>query len=254
MSGLTLRERLSFLLGDLRSQPGVPWFSSKVRHHQVSPAEAYEGIKTAEFGDIGLHRDSGFLSNLVFPGVFKHAWIHVEDPERDGFENARIVEAVSEGVLLNNAVVPLLTDYAVILRPKSVSSEDRKGACLKAKSLVGFKYDADFKFDIEREMEFLDKRGNRPAASADLVAYEESLHSYKPSFSCSEVVAYSWWHKREPLRIYRRHVLGKYAILPSDFMNGSFKVVWCSKSVSTDGMKKLGLPDEGLQMLSDFGV
>ena len=63
-----------------------------------------------------------------------------------------VVEAVSEGVIHRSAIYPLYSDYAIILRPRKVDYKSRRGACKKAKGIVGTRYDHNFQFDIEEEL------------------------------------------------------------------------------------------------------
>ena len=237
--------KLTYLVGDTHVTSRFPWVSWSHKRHLVDYDELLEALPLVQFGDVGLHRDAGYLSNAFIPGFMKHAWIHVQDdPQRP-----QVVEAVSEGVLLRNAIVPLFSDYSMILSPLNVSDAERKGACLKARRVVGVDYDPFFDFNIEDELKFYTGK-DTAAAQADAKSRERNVYSY--SFSCTEVVSYAWWHKREELRIFRKRHMGKDIILADDFINGDWKIKWLSQSVTVDAAHRLGLQEEGVEMIRAY--
>lgn len=244
---------IAFAAGDLRAQKNFPWFTTGSVEDKISIGEAMEAVATARFGDVGLHRTSGYFTNLTIPGAMKHAWIHTQDIEdAKGRNGGLIVEATSEGVQSKHALLPYLSDYAILLRPKNVTEDERKGACLKANDIVGAEYDTNFVFDIEKQLQFydIDNEDDKQEAIASLRSSEAALQKWHHAFSCSEAVAYCWWHCRKSLEIYRRKWLGKDVILPIDFMHSEFEVVWCSESWTVDIARKQGLGEEALDMLT----
>jgi hypothetical protein len=202
------------------------------------------------YGDVGLHRDTGYLSNVAIPGFMKHAWIHTED----GITQPLIVEAVSEGVLKRSALYPLYSDYAVILAPRdeqAITEEQRKGACKKADQIVGARYDHNFEFDIEDELKYY--RGqNEDEARKHLEAGTALMQNYDYGFSCTEAVSYCWWHRREALEIFRSRSRGKSVILADSFLNRSWKIRWASQQVTVDAARVLGLGEEGLSLIEEY--
>jgi len=122
-----------------------------------------------EPGDILLERANWYLSNPGLPGFWKHAALYVgrlEDLKRlgiaddpnvqqhladyllaapDGREKT-VIEAVSEGVLLNSLTKSLCADYAAVLRPR-VSGRQAATAITRAFANLGKPY--DFNFDFE---------------------------------------------------------------------------------------------------------
>ena len=244
MTSMSIKDALITLAGDLHSVPGFPWFSYATRKHKVAYDEAIEGMQLAKFGDIGLHRDSGYLSNFFIPGFMKHAWVHTEDGV-----NGQVVEAISEGVVKRSAMYPIYSDYSIILRPKDVTEEDRKGACVKANGIVGEKYDFDFHFDIEAELKHYNGQLEADAAN-ELKDAEKGLQK-KHAFSCTEVASYAWWHQREKLQLYRTKQFGRSIITADMFMNRGWEIRWASESVTADSAKRLGLSEEGLSLVED---
>jgi len=236
-----------FFVGDVRRLSHFPWFTWSVREHQVDFGEVLEALPVIQYGDVGLHRDSGYLSNLAIPGFMKHAWLHTDD----GIENPLIVEAISDGVVYRNAIYPMYSDYTIILRPKGVGYKERRGACRKAKSIVGTRYDYKFEFNIEEELRHY--QGTNPdSAMCDLYSASKYMSDYDHAFSCTEVVGYSWWHMREQLRIYRERSRGKDVILADSFLNGGFDIVWASNSVTVDIAAEMNLHEEGIEMIRKF--
>ncbi len=120
-------------------------------------------------GDILLERRNWYLSNPMLPGFWPHAALyvgtvddlrelgvldhpavaaHIEEyrvPAGDGRPHT-VIEAVSEGVILNSLTHSLHADYAVALRPR-VTSEDIQRAIVRAFGNLGKPY--DFNFDFE---------------------------------------------------------------------------------------------------------
>jgi hypothetical protein len=239
--------KIVFFVGDVHHVPTFPWVSWGIKKHNMGYDEILEALPIIQYGDIGLHRDNGFLSNIAIPGFMKHGWIYVQD----GLEKPSIVEAISQGVIERNSIYPTYSDYTIIVRPLHVSEEERKGACRKAEAIVGEQYDVNFAFDIEKELTYY--QGLKvDDASQDLLEAQVGLREYSPAFSCTEVCSYAWWHKRELLRLYRSERRGKHCIIADDFLNGSWEIVWMSQSVTLDSAKKLGLHEEGLSMVAAY--
>lgn len=239
-------KKLVFLGGDIRKINCFPWITWDVHQHKVKFEELLEALPLTQFGDIGIHRDDGYLSNIVIPGFMKHAWIHTNDGK-----NPMIVEAISEGVTNRSALYPMYSDYTIILRPKNIDYKSRKGACKKANAIVGTRYDHDFKFDIERELEFY-KGEDLELAKEDLGSGVEYMKKFDLAFSCTEVVGYSWWHEREKLRIYRTKNRGKNVILADSFLNNSWEIIWMSSSVTLKSAVNFGLHEEAIEMIKNY--
>ncbi len=94
---------LVFFFGDVRHLPAFPWVTWAKHVHYVELGEVVEALPLIKFGDVGIHRDWGYLSNLAIPGFMKHAWIHTID----GTSTPTIVEAISEGVVKRSAIYPM---------------------------------------------------------------------------------------------------------------------------------------------------
>jgi len=240
-------KEIVFFVGEVRHQPSFPWVTWAKRKHLVDYDEILEVLPKIKYGDVGLHRDMGYLSNVFIPGFMKHAWLHTED----GATRPQIIEAISDGVIKRNAIYPLFSDFSIILSPKDVTDEERAGACHKMNGILGAEYDVDFKFDIEDELKFYTGE-DLDSAADDLKKGQDNLKKYKYAFSCSEAVSYSWWHKREQLRLFRKVRKGYNCILPDDFMNHGWKIKWMSKSVTVEAAREIGLHEEGVQMIAEF--
>lgn len=63
--------------GDIKKQNCFPYVTWSTHSYLVDYDEVLEVLPLIEYGDIGLHREIGYLSNKVIPGFMKHAWIHV---------------------------------------------------------------------------------------------------------------------------------------------------------------------------------
>jgi hypothetical protein len=120
-------------------------------------------------GDILLERRNWYLSNPALPGFWPHAALyigHVEDLKRLGVTNHpsfrkhlgayftaapdgrgnTVIEAVSEGVILNSLTHSLHADYAAVLRPR-LSEKQVAAAIVRAFEHLGKPYDFNFDFD-----------------------------------------------------------------------------------------------------------
>jgi hypothetical protein len=245
-----LKRKLVFFFGDLRRIQCFPWITWDVHKKMVNYHEALKGIKKAKAGDIGLHRDKGYFSNLAIPGFLKHAWIHITDGT--DLEHAEIVEAVSEGVLKRHALYPVMSDFAIILRPPNVDEKDIKRAVRFANKLVGCEYDVDFEFDIEQVHEKMAKvDDDAREGKEEFHTSRDNLKERYGSFSCTEVVSFCWWHRRRKLQIGREEYAGKEIIKPDSLIRG-FQIVWASKQTTPEMARKYKVPEVIVQKLEDY--
>ena len=120
-------------------------------------------------GDILIERRNWYLSNPCLPGFWPHAALYVgtiEDlrelgvadaPEVVGHMNEylsgdadggryTVIEAVSEGVIMNTLAHSMHADYVAVLRPR-VSPEAVASAIVRAFGNLGKPYDFNFDFD-----------------------------------------------------------------------------------------------------------
>ncbi len=239
--------KLVFFVGDIRSLGSFPYVTWYVHKHKMNYDEVLEVLPLIQFGDVGIHRDSGYLSNIAIPGFMKHGWIHTED----GVESPQMIEAISEGVIKRSSIYPIFSDFTIILSPKNVTEVHRRGACKKAISVIGERYDVDFKFDIEEELKYYEGKKLEDAKEA-LGKGEKLLKKFDHAFSCTELVSYAWWHKRDQLGLKRQERRGKSVILADDFLNEGWDIKWMSQSVTVKSAKKLKLHETGIQMIADF--
>lgn len=127
-----------------------------------------------EPGDILLERENWFLSNAFLPGFWPHGILYVgtvEDLERLGLttdprvlphladyaspdahgNTRRVIEAVSEGVLMSPMEEATDADYICAFRPR-VSPDAKREAIARAFSHVGKAYDFAFDFATSDEL------------------------------------------------------------------------------------------------------
>lgn len=228
--------KIVYWVGDIRRISHFPFITWHVHEHLISYEETLQALEHIKPGDIGIHRDRGYLSNVAIPGFMKHGWIHLSSDT--------IVEAVSEGVVKRSSIYPIHSDYTIILRPKKYTPDDVDKALNKANTIVGQQYDVDFCFDIEKEVQMF--------GGKEIEAARENIAKWDGGFSCTEVVAFSYFHLREQLHLYRKERRGKMVITADDFLNNCFEIVWCSKSVTSEVAKSLGLHEEGVDMIKRY--
>jgi hypothetical protein len=164
------------------------WITVNPKAHKLK-GEHYRSVhKIIKPGDVLLRRFDGYVDKFFIPGFFNHAGIYI------GGEHERVIHSMSEGVITEDILNFMRTDYMVILRPKSHTQQ----AILKALSFVGFDYDFDFELG------------------------EKTIY-------CSELISLCYPGTIWPTRHY-----GKEVILPDDILNCSFfSVVWDSRTTLT---------------------
>jgi hypothetical protein len=186
-----------FWLGAIRRLKKFPWLTWDQREPTITHDEIDAIELLIQPGDVGVHFDWGYLSNLFIPGQFKHVWIHVDQHT--------VIEALAPGVLHHSCHTPLYTDSLVILRPK-VSVEVKAAAVQRALDIVGFNYDVAFDFNLSAEFKHLNK--------------------HDQAFSCIEVVAYAYYPQFDELGFKWVEHMGKQVIYPSTVVNPAWDVVW----------------------------
>jgi len=220
-----------FRAGKIRRLRHAPWITwDGKEEHEIDLTAVREAQGHIQPGDIGLHRDYGFACNLAIPGVMKHAWIHISPTE--------IVEAIAEGVVKRDNLYPLITDYAVILRPVGVTEEEIKEALARAESIVGSEYDANFNFALDDEG----------------AKFSQNLRcgKFHGAFSCTETVAFAWLKCRNKLGIFRTQHAGREAIVADDYLRMHFEPVWVSPSVTKEWLEQSGMHEEGRVKIGEF--
>lgn len=238
---------LVFKIGDIR------WLGWKdfpfvitwdVHYHKISLNEVDECKAKLEIGDIVLHRDSGFLSNLSIGGIMIHAGIVV--PDENG-KPTQIVEAISEGVVKRNVGHILYSDYACVVRPK-LSFEYKIDACMWADKIVGSEYDVQFNFNTEEERKSIEK-GN------------------KERFCCTEIPHFCYLDHIKELGVFRKRNIGfatKFlsliglnpgtAIVTADMYVEALglDIVWMSQSYTHDWAKSMGASEQHLFKIAKY--
>ncbi len=154
------QSKVATWLGDTRLVSRPPFISvEQIRRvsEQIEP------------GDIILERRNWYLSNPWLPGFWPHAALYVgteEDLRELGIVNHpsvrkhfeayrkpdkyghyyRVIEAVSDGVVLSTLEHSAHADYVVVLRPR-VTEVERAAAIARAFGHLGKPYDFNFDFD-----------------------------------------------------------------------------------------------------------
>jgi hypothetical protein len=229
--------------------PHITW-----AHHgyKVDIDELLKVCKYLFPGDVVLATKHGYLfSNSAIPGCFKHAAIIT----RGGPDAAyvRLVEAVSEGVLAHHPL-NARADLMIIVRPQAMTKEEQSYAALIAEKIVGCRYDASFNFNIDDELARIgagDKSAFTEVDQRELVrAHMNFQAEFDIAFSCTEVVATAWWHRRRQLGISRKKVRGRLVITADQFVNRDFDIVWTN--VTPEEAEARGLHEEGVREIKRY--
>lgn len=185
-----------------------------------------DAMPLLKIGDIILHRDNGFISNLFIGGAMIHAGIYVGD--------GQVVEAISEGVVRRSAAHILHSDRAIILRPR-IDDDAKVMATEWANRIVGFGYDFLFDFNGAKEREMIRKHG--------IDARKMGVR-----FACTEIPYFCYLEHAKDLGInLRRNVnlmtrlLSLVGLKPGEavvdadmYVTSDMDIVWCSKKFTPD--------------------
>lgn len=169
---------LVFKIGDIR-QKNVSLAWNKVEP-EIDFNACERALDLLEPGDVILHRDDGFLSNLFIGGKYIHAGIYVGGHQ--------VVEAIAEGVVKRHVFHILHSDHAIILRPR-VSPVAKGEAVRWANAIVGNEYDVQFDFNAEEERKIIAAGGKSP-------------------FCCTEIVFFTYLNYTKELGIARQKSVG----------------------------------------------
>lgn len=158
-------------------------------------ANFYDNIsRTCLVGDVLLSRENWKMTNILIPGYWSHAAIYAG--EVDGIQ--QVVEAVGSGVKITPLVKWVLSkDQVAHLKPNFLDDSLKSLKSLQdigevAESIVGSKYDFDF------------KSGNK-------------------TFYCAEVIWYCYDQVLDPSPFTFRETLGVETVAPDDFYNAKSK-------------------------------
>lgn len=241
---------LVFWVGDTRKIAHFPWITWDVHDHKIDLNEVMlEAFPLLEPGDIVLHRDDGFLSNIFIGGAMIHAGVYLGDQQ--------LVEAVSEGVIKRHVAHILYSDRACILRPRFPADVPRDKAIQDAiewaEKIVGFPYDILFEFNGWKERELVERYGKG--------AIDRGVR-----FCCTEVPYFCYYPHRHALGIKRvRNVSfltrllslvglspGRAVIAADMYFTAKFDLIWCSRQLTVDWAKSRKLSNEHHQILSHY--
>lgn len=238
-----------FWVGDTRKISHFPWVTWDVHEHKMDLNEVMlEALPLLEPGDIILHRDDGYLSNLFIGGAMIHAGIYMGGQQ--------VVEAISDGVLKRHAGYILHSDRACILRPKlpEGTREQALSEALEwADKIVGFPYDILFDFNGKKERQLIEQHGKEAARKG-------------VRFCCTEVPYFCYHRYTGELGIKRRRnvsfltkllsVLGLSpgrAVVSADmYFTANFDLIWCSKHFTPAWCKKRRMNPEALKKVEDY--
>lgn len=201
-------------------------------------------------GDVCLHRDRGFLSNLAIGGVMVHAGLYVG--------HGQVVEAISEGVVKRHVAHILHSDRAMIVRPRFERPETYEKAVAEAlewaERIVGFPYDPLFRFDCRKQRDLLARHGPERAVRRQV------------RFCCTKVPYFCYLDYVEQLDLRRRRATtplhtvlswiglhpGRTVVDADMYVRGNFDIVWASRRMTPDWARRRGARGEYLRKLEDY--
>jgi hypothetical protein len=236
---------LVFKVGDIRKINHFPKITWDVHEHKISLDEVIrDALPKLQPGDVILHRDDGYLSNLFIGGAMIHAGIYVGD----GY----VVEALSDdqgGVVKRHAANILRSDRACILRPDDLAPLEIHEAVFWASRIIGFKYDVLFDFNTEDEQ------------TAVMMGKADAVR-----FCCTEIPLFCYMRFQDRLRIYRRRnvnfitkILHLFGLHPGDqvidadmYLDANFSLIWASKEYTSDWCKHMGVNEGHRRKIEEY--
>jgi len=234
--------RIVFLFGRAHVLDHFPYFSFSDTEKKIDFNEImFDAMPKLEVGDVLMHRDGGYASNMCIGGAMIHAGLYIG--------NSQLVEATQHGVLRRHAGHLLQSDYACIVRPKfRIETDDElaiKTAVKWAEKIVGFEYDALFDFNGEEEREIV-------------AALPKEEAKKEVRFCCTEIPYFCFYDHIEELKLYRRRnvtfltkLIGLFGLHPGEkvidadmYITGNFELVWCSKQFTPEWAEEMGCSEE----------
>lgn len=217
---------LVFAIGDLKWTGRWPMpFGWQPAEPKINLNEIIlEVLPLLQPGDVILHRDEGFFSNLFIGGVMIHAGLYVGE--------GQLVEAISDGVVKRHAAHILHSDLACVLRPK-VSKADKAKAIAWSSKIIGFPYDYLFDFNGQWGRDMIEQHG--------IGAREKGVR-----FACTEVPYFCYIEKAPEMKVFRRknvnmvtRLLSIIGMNPGDvvvdadmYFKSDMELVWCSSTMN----------------------
>jgi len=216
-----------------------------VSEHQIDLNEVMmDAAPLLQPGDVILHRDEGYLSNVFIGGCMIHAGLSAD--------NSQVIEAVSDGVVRRHVGHILYSDKACILRPR-VCAATKDRAVQRAHKIVGFEYDPLFQFNAKEELDLVEKHGKK--------AMDQGVR-----FCCTEVPYFCYFEKADALKVkLRRNVtlltrflsfIGVHpgaSVVDADiYIAADFDLVWCSRSMTVEWCEDMGASPEVLAKVKDY--
>lgn len=217
---------LVFAIGDLKWTGRWPMpFGWQPADPKITLNEVIlEALPLLQPGDVILHRDEGFFSNLFIGGVMIHAGLYVG--------GGQLVEAISDGVVKRHAAHILHSDLACILRPK-LDYADKAKAMAWSEKIIGFPYDYLFDFNGKWGRDMIIQHGIR--------SREKGVR-----FACTEVPYFCYLEKTADLKIFRRknvnvvtRMLSLLGMRPGSvvvdadmYFKSDMELVWCSSTMT----------------------
>jgi len=231
-----------FRIGHTKSLSHFPWMTWDEKERMIEYNEIHqEAIPKLQPGDIILHRDKGFFSNMWIGGAMIHAGIVAE--------NYQIIEAIKKGVVKRHVTHILRSDYACILRPifddRSIEAMAKMEALYWSEKIIDFPYDVLFDFCGEEERKLIKE-------------HEKNAKDHGVRFCCTEIPYFAYLKYIPSLGVERRRNInfftwvisffglhpGKAVIDADMYIKANFEIIWLSHTFTTEWAQKMKKKDE----------
>jgi len=145
-----LQEKIIFFVGDIAYEGWRHpfWFTYQPSSYSFKGEEYQRALNLVyhgglEPGDILLRAYKKYIDRWFIPGDLNHAGLYL-GRNSQGFHE--IIHAMSEGVLVETIFDFMRTDYFVVLRPTTLTRQQRRKAAANAYEYRGRPYDSGFRF------------------------------------------------------------------------------------------------------------
>ena len=246
------------IFGDIKIFPFPLFLLYSPKGYRVKGEDVREVIHVIQPGDILIRGYINYLDGYFIPGYFSHAGMYlgeVTDDDRvhlrseKGNEYFRtgkqmVAHAMAEGVFMEDVLNFCRCDHMIILRPQAKLTEHPD------KPTVNYKFLNQAETDIAKRLQDGESLIYSDVFSVVFqVALEKLGEPYDFQFnftnfnnlSCTEYVYYCLkslepYHGLKPRK--KNYILfSKRVLLPDQFLNPYFEIVWQSRSVDN---KKIG--------------
>ncbi len=124
------------IFGDIKVFPWPMFILYHPEGYKMKGEDVREVLNTIKPGDVLLRGYLRYIDGYFIPGTFSHAGMYVG-------EN-KVIHSMAEGIFKEDVINFCRCDMIAIMRVRGITDVEINQACIKAKVLIGTKYDFEF--------------------------------------------------------------------------------------------------------------